>query len=98
MGHHETRLRDGVRHRRRLPLRMSLTLTYTGLVTLSGGCLIAVVYAYMRFVPFQLSLGSPSDGGALDISLQLTLFNEFLNALLASSLVVQQNLRQQLYQ
>jgi len=87
MGHHETRLRDGVRHRRRLPLRMSLTLTYTGLVTLSGGCLIAVVYAYMRFVPFQLSLGSPSDGGALDISLQLTLFNEFLNALLASSLV-----------
>ena len=36
MGHHETRLRDGVRHRRRLPLRMSLTLTYTGLVTLSS--------------------------------------------------------------
>ncbi|WP_160159426.1 sensor histidine kinase [Actinomyces culturomici] len=66
---------------------MSLTLTYTGLVTLSGGCLIAVVYAYMRFVPFQLSLGSPSDGGVLDISLQLTLFNEFLDALLASSLV-----------
>lgn len=87
MGHHETRLRDGVRHRRRLPLRMSLTLTYTGLVTLSGGCLIAVIYAYMRFVPFQLSLGSPSDGGVLDISLQLTLFNEFLDALLASSLV-----------
>ncbi len=87
MGHHETRLRDGARHSRRLPLRMSLTLTYTGLVTLSGGCLIAVVYAYMRFVPFQLSLGSPSDGGVLDISLQLTLFNEFLDALLASSLV-----------
>lgn len=39
------------RARRRLTIRMRLTLTYAGLITGSGAVLITLVYLYMRFVP-----------------------------------------------
>lgn len=37
--------------RRRLTIRTRLTLTYAGLVTACGAVLIAIVWAFMRFVP-----------------------------------------------
>lgn len=37
--------------RRRLTIRMRLTLSYAGLITGSGAVLITLVYLYMRFVP-----------------------------------------------
>lgn len=45
---------------RRLTIRARLTLTYAGLVTAAGGVLIAVVYAFMRFVPeYNIQAASP---------------------------------------
>lgn len=50
--------RNGVK--RRLTIRMRLTLSYSGLITGSGAALITLVYLYMRFVPnYQIV---PNDG------------------------------------
>lgn len=64
--------------RRRLTIRARLTLTYAGLVTGCGAVLIAVVWVFMRFVPYYAVIASgaalasatptPGSGGAGDLS------------------------------
>lgn len=44
--------------RRRLTIRARLTLTYAGLVTGCGAVLIAVVWVFMRFVPYYAVIAS----------------------------------------